>query len=221
MTDQLTVALCDDSGIFRQALVMLLEASGVTVSASTGSGPELRAALRAGLPDVVVLDVRMPPTHTDEGIQLAAELRRDHPGLGILVFSTYVEPDWVTRLLKDVPSAVGYLLKDQVSDAGALVDALRRVASGSIALEPQVVAAMLASARQAGPLARLSDQERRVLSLIAEGHSNEAIADRIAVSERTVESHVASIFRNLDLPAGPGVNRRVRAAVAFLDAQRR
>ncbi len=221
MSDPPTVALCDDSGIFRQGVAMLLEASGVSVIASTGSGPELRAVLRKGLPDVVILDVRMPPTHTDEGIQVAADLRRDHPGLGILVFSTYVEPDWATRLLREVPSGVGYLLKDNVTDAGTLIDALRRVAAGSIALEPQVVAAMLDSARAESPLARLSEQERRVLALIAEGHSNEGIADRIGVSERTVESHVASIFRSLELPASPGVNRRVQAAVAFLHAHRR
>lgn len=221
MTETLTVALCDDSGIFRQGLSMLLEAAGVTVTASTGSGPELQAVLRKSVPDAVIVDVRMPPTHTDEGIQLAAQLHREHPGLGIVVFSTYVEPDWATRLLKDVPAGVGYLLKDHVTDARTLIDALHRVAAGSIALEPEVVAAMLTAARQAGPLARLSDQERRVLALIAEGHSNEAIADRIAVSERTVESHIAAIFRSLDLPPNPGVNRRVQAAVAYLHANRR
>jgi len=221
VTEPLTVALCDDSGIFRQGMAMLLEAAGVVVTASTASGAELLAVLRRGLPDVVILDVRMPPTHTDEGITVAAGLRRDHPGLGILVFSTYVEPDWVTRLLKEVPSGVGYLLKDRVTDVRALVDALNRVAAGSIALEPQVVAAMLSSARQAGPLSLLSDQERRVLALVAEGHSNEGIADHIGVSERTVESHVASIFRVLGLPASPGVNRRVQAAIAYLDTNRR
>lgn len=221
MNNRLTVALCDDSGIFRQGLSMLLEAAGVAVTASTGSGHELQTVLRRSVPDVAILDVRMPPTHTDEGIQLAAQLHRQYPGLGILVFSTYVEPDWATRLLKDVPSGVGYLLKDHVIDARTLIDALHRVAAGSIALEPEVVAAMLTSARQAGPLARLSDQERRVLALIAEGHSNEAIADHIAVSERTVESHVAAIFRSLDLPPNPSVNRRVQAAVTFLHANRR
>ncbi len=221
MDEAVTVALCDDSGIFRQGMAMLLEAAGIRVSSSTGSGDELLAVLRRGLPDVVILDVRMPPTHTDEGIRLAADLRRDHPALGILVLSTYVEPDWATRLLKDVPSGVGYLLKDRVTDVRTLIDALHRVAEGSIALEPHVVAAMLTSARDAGPLQRLSDQERRVLGLIAEGHSNEAIADRIGVSERTVESHVAAIFRCLGLPANHGVNRRVQAAVAYLHANRR
>lgn len=221
MSNPLTVALCDDSGIFRQGLAMLLEAAGVTVTASTASGPELRAVLRRALPDVVILDVRMPPTHTDEGIHVAADLRRQYPSLGILVFSTYVEPDWASRLLTEVPSGVGYLLKDRVTDAGTLIDSLRRVAAGSISLEPLVVTAMLTAARQAGPLSRLTDQERRVLALIAEGHSNSAIADRIRVSERTVESHVAAVFRSLDLPPDPGVNRRVQAAVAFLHANRR
>lgn len=221
MSAPLTVALCDDSGIFRQGVAMLLEASGIVVIASTGSGPELKAVLRRRLPDAVLLDVRMPPTHTDEGITIAAQLRQEHPGLGILVFSTYVEPDWVTRLLNQVPSGVGYLLKDRVTDASALVDALTRVAAGSIALEPEVVAAMLGAARQAGPLTLLSDAERRVLALIAEGHSNEAIADRTGVSERTVESHVASIFRILGLPPNPSVNRRVQAAIAYLDTNRR
>jgi len=221
VTDPLTVALCDDSGIFRQGMTMLLEGAGITVMASTGSGPELLAVLRRGLPDVVILDIRMPPTHTDEGIGVAAQLRHDHPGLGILVFSTYLEPEWVTRLLKEVSSGVGYLLKDRVTDARTLIDALHRVAAGSIVLEPQVVAAMLDSAHPTGPLSLLSDQERRVLALIAEGRSNEAIADRLAVSERTVESHVAAIFRCLDLPANPAVNRRVQAAITFLDANRR
>ena len=213
--------IAEDSVLLREGIARLLADGGIEVVGQSGDGEDLLRKVRAHKPDIAIVDIRMPPTNTDEGIQLAADLRREHPDLGILVFSTYVEPDWVTRLLKDVPSSVGYLLKDQVRDAGALIDALRRVAAGSIALEPQVVAAMLTSARQAGPLALLSDQERRVLSLIAEGHSNEAIADRVGVSERTVESHVASIFRHLDLPAGPGTNRRVRAAVAFLDAQRR
>lgn len=221
MTPPLTVMLCDDSGIFRQGLELLLDAAGVRVVASVASGGELLVALRAGLPDAVVLDVRMPPTHTDEGIRLAGELRRAHPGLGVLVFSTYVEPGWATRLVEAVPAGVGYLLKDRVTDARALVDALRRVAAGGVALEPTVVRSMLDAARHAAPLARLSEQERRVLALIAEGHSNEAIAGLLVLSERTVESHVAAIFRALDLPAQAGVNRRVQAAVAFLEASRR
>lgn len=220
MNGQLTVALCDDSGIFRQGLAMLLGAAGISVMASVASGDELLAILPRALPDAVIVDVRMPPTHTDEGIRLAAKLRGDYPDLGILVLSTYVEPIWATRLLESVPTGVGYFLKDRVSDAGTLVDGLNRVATGSAALEPLVISAMMGAARQSDPLNRLSEQERRVLALLAEGHSNEAIAQRVHVSERTVESHVASIFRSLGLAPDAAMNRRVQAAVAFLEANR-
>lgn len=220
MNGQLTVALCDDSGIFRQGLAMLLGAAGIAVVASVASGDELLAMLPRALPDAVIVDVRMPPTHTDEGIRLAATLRRDYPDLGILVLSTYVEPVWATRLLESVPTGVGYFLKDRVSDAATLVDGLNRVAAGSAALEPLVISAMMGAARQSDPLTRLSEQERRVLALLAEGHSNEAISQRVHVSERTVESHVAAIFRSLGLAPDGAMNRRVQAAVAFLEANR-
>ncbi|MGV8848534.1 MAG: response regulator transcription factor [Propionibacteriaceae bacterium] len=220
MNAQLTVALCDDSGIFRQGLAMLLGAAGISVMASVASGDELLATLPRALPDAVIVDVRMPPTHTDEGIRLAAKLRGDYPDLGILVLSTYVEPIWAMRLLESVPTGVGYFLKDRVSDAGTLVDGLNRVAAGSAALEPLVVSAMMGAARQSDPLTRLSEQERRVLALLAEGHSNEAIAQRVHVSERTVESHVAAIFRSLGLAPDAAMNRRVQAAVAFLESNR-
>lgn len=220
MSRPLTVALCDDSGIFRQGLAMLLDAAGITVAASVASGDELLATLPRALPDAVILDVRMPPTHTDEGIRLAARLRGQYPDLGILVLSTYVEPVWATRLLESVPTGVGYFLKDRVSDAAALVDGLVRVSAGSVALEPLVISAMMGAARHADPLTRLSEQERRVLTLLAEGHSNEAIAQQVHVSERTVESHVAAIFRSLDLAPDAATNRRVQAAVAYLEANR-
>lgn len=216
----LRVALCDDSGIFRQGLALLLQAAGLTVVASVGTGTELILALESALPDVVVLDVRMPPTHTDEGIQLAADLRGRHATLGILVLSTYADPVWATRLLARVPSAVGYLLKDRVTDVAVLVDALHRVTAGDVTLDVTVVTAMMAAARSSDPLARLTAAERDVLALLAEGHSNEAIAQRRHLSVRTVESHVAAIFRTLDLDATRSVNRRVQAAVAFLDAHR-
>lgn len=220
MNGQLTVALCDDSGIFRQGLAMLLGAAGISVVASVASGDELLATLPRALPDAVIIDVRMPPTHTDEGIRLAAKLRGDYPDLGILVLSTYVEPVWATRLLESVPTGVGYFLKDRVSDAATLVDGLVRVTAGSAALEPLVISAMMGAARHADPLTRLSDQERRVLTLLAEGYSNEAIATQVHVSERTVESHVAAIFRSLDLAPDAATNRRVQAAVAYLEANR-
>lgn len=221
MNRPLTVALCDDSGIFRQGLALLLDAAGIIVVASVASGDELIATLRRTRPDAAVVDVRMPPTHTDEGIRLAAQLRDEYPDLGILVLSTYVEPVWATRLLESVPTGVGYFLKDRVADARTLVNGLVRVTSGSVALEPLVVSAMMGAACQADPLIRLSSQERRVLALLAEGHSNEAIAQQVCVSERTVESHVAAIFRSLGLAPAPAVNRRVQATVAFLEASRR
>lgn len=220
MNRPLTVALCDDSGIFRQGLALLLDAAGVTVVASVASGDELLATLRRARPDAVLVDVRMPPTHTDEGIRLAAQLRREYHDLGILVLSTYAEPVWAIRLLESVPAGVGYFLKDRVADARALVDGLVRVAAGSVALEPLVVSAMMGAASHADPLIRLSEQERRVLALLAQGHSNESIAQQIHVSERTVESHVAAIFRSLDLAPDTAVNRRVQATVAFLEASR-
>lgn len=220
MNRPLTVALCDDSGIFRHGLALLLDAAKVTVVASVASGDELLATLRRARPAAVLVDVRMPPTHTDEGIRLAGELRRLYPGLGILVLSTYVEPVWAVRLLESVPSGVGYFLKDRVADARALVEGLDRVAAGSVALEPLVVSAMIGAASHADPLVRLSDQERRVLALLAQGHSNEAIALQIHVSERTVESHVAAIFRSLGLAPDTAVNRRVQATLAFLEASR-
>lgn len=220
MNRPLTVALCDDSGIFRQGLAMLLEAAGITVVASVASGDELLATLRRTRPDAVVVDVRMPPTHTDEGIRLATQLRVEYPDLGILVLSTYVEPVWATRLLESVPTGVGYFLKDRVTDAATLVDGLVRVTAGSAALEPLVISAMMGAARHADPLTRLSEQERRVLTLLAEGHSNEAIAQQVHVSERTVESHVAAIFRALGLAPDAATNRRVQAAVAYLEANR-
>jgi DNA-binding NarL/FixJ family response regulator len=216
----LTVALCDDSGIFRQGLAMLLGAAGISVVASVASGDELLATLPRALPDAVIVDVRMPPTHTDEGIRLAARLRGDYPDLGILVLSTYVESVWATRLLESVPTGVGYFLKDRVSDAATLVDGLVRVTAGSAALEPLVISALMGAARHADPLTRLSEQERRVLTLLAEGYSNEAIAQQVHVSERTVESHVAAIFRSLDLAPDAATNRRVQAAVAYLEANR-
>lgn len=214
----LRVALCDDSGIFRQGLALLLQAAGLDVVASVGSGPELLAAVGVSEAQTVALDVRMPPTHTDEGIRVAAQLRARHPALGILVLSTYADAVLATRLLGEVPNGVGYLLKDRVSDVSVLADSLHRVAAGDVVLDSTLVGSMMASARHADPLGRLSERERDVLALLAEGHSNESIARIRNLSERTVESHVASIFRALDLEATTAVNRRVRAAVAFLNA---
>jgi DNA-binding NarL/FixJ family response regulator len=215
----LTVVLADDSGIFREGLRLLLEAAGVVVLDAVGDVPALMAAVGAHRPRVAVVDVRMPPSHTDEGIRAALELKRNQPDTAVLMLSTYVEPRWVTDLVDAIPAGVGYLLKDRVDDVRWLLDALRRVAGGGIALDPEVVSALFAARRHARPLERLTDRERQVLGLIAEGRSNAGIAAVLQLSPKTVEGHVASVFRALDLQDGGSDNRRVKAALAFLEAR--
>ena len=215
----LRVVLADDSGIFRQGLAALLVAAGVIVTASVASVEDLVAAVARDQPDIAIVDVRMPPTNTDEGIRAAAHLHRAFPAVGVLVLSTYVEARWVTRLLDAVPEGVGYLLKDRVDDVAALLGAMQRIAAGGIALDPEVVTVLMAARRHAQPLARLTPRERVVLALIAEGQSNAGIADTLVLSVKTVEAHVASIFRALDLDATTSDNRRVKAALTFLAAQ--
>ncbi len=215
----LHVVLADDSGIFRQGLAALLAAAGVTVTASVASVDDLMAAVAGNQPDIAIVDVRMPPTNTDEGIRAADHLHRAYPRLGVLVLSTYVEARWVTRLLDAVPEGVGYLLKDRVEDVAALLGVMQRIAAGGIALDPEVVTVLMSARRHAQPLARLTPREREVLTLIAEGQSNAGIADTLVLSVKTVEAHVASIFRALDLDATTSDNRRVKAALTFLGAQ--
>ena len=214
----LSVVLADDSGIFREGLRLLLEAAGVVVLGAVGDVPALVAAVGTHRPDVAVVDVRMPPLHTDEGIRAALELKRSQPDTAVLVLSTYVEPRWVTTLVDAIPAGIGYLLKDRVDDVAGLVDALHRVAGGGIALDPEVVATLLAARRHTLPLERLTDRERDVLALIAEGRSNAGIAQALFLSVKTVEGHVASVFRALDLQEAGAENRRVKAALAFLSA---
>jgi DNA-binding NarL/FixJ family response regulator len=212
----LRVVLADDSGIFGQGLHLLLEAAGAVVEGVVGDGVALVAAVVAAEPDVAVVDVRMPPTHTDEGIRAALEVKRIRPETGVLVLSTYVQPLWVTTLLDAIPGGVGYLLKDRVDDVSGLLEAMRRVAAGGIALDPEVVSAMVAARRHARPMERLTDREREVLSLLAQGRSNAGIARSLQLSVKTVEGHVASVFRALDLHDGGSDNRRVKAALTFL-----
>ena len=218
MTAPLRVALVDDSALFRRGLELLLEAAGVAVTASVSDVDALFARLADELPDVAVLDVRMPPTHTDEGIRAAAEARRRWPELGICVLSTYLEPSWALSLLDAVEGGVGYLLKDRVDDVTALLDALGRVAQGGIALDPEVVVAMVSARRHTAAMSRLTERELEVLALLAEGRSNAGIADILVLSPRTVENHVASIFRALDLDEDQTGNRRVQATLAYLSA---
>jgi len=210
------LAIAEDSGLFRSSLTLLLEASGAQVTASTPSGTELLAAIRTSPPDVVILDIRMPPSFTDEGIRTAAELRGLYPRIGILVLSTYVETRYASRLLETVSTGVGYLLKDNVTDVGALMDSLARVAAGETVIDPTIVRRLLDRNRKPSPIDMLNERERMVLQYMAEGRSNLGIAKELFLSPRTVETHVTSVFTKLGLDQTDTDNNRVRAVLAFL-----
>jgi DNA-binding NarL/FixJ family response regulator len=210
------LAIAEDSGLFRSSLKMLLEASGSQVTASTASGAELLAAVRARPPDVAILDIRMPPTFTDEGIRTASELRRLHPQVGILVLSTYAETSYASQLLENVSTAVGYLLKDNVTDAAALMDSLARVAAGETVIDPSIVRRLLQRNRKPSMIDSLNEREYAVLRHMAEGRSNLGIGKELFLSPRTVETHATSIFAKLGLEGAETENNRVRAVLAFL-----
>jgi DNA-binding NarL/FixJ family response regulator len=205
--------------MIRAGLVDLLTDRGHEVPAAVADGDALRAAVAEHHPDVVVVDVRLPPTFTDEGIRAAVEIRREHPGLGVLVFSQYIETWYASQLLGDSPrtgaGGVGYLLKDRVGDVDEFMDALTRVAGGGTALDAEVVTQLLA--RRSGGLAELTTRERDVLVLMAEGRSNSAIAELLVVTERSIEKHVGNIFSKLDLPRSQDDNRRVLAVLRYLE----
>ncbi|WP_369197360.1 LuxR C-terminal-related transcriptional regulator [Streptomyces djakartensis] len=212
------VVLAEDLFLLRDGLVRLLQAHGFEIAAAVESGPELAAALAELDPEVAVVDVRLPPTHTDEGLQCALEARRRRPGLPVLVLSQHVEQLYARELLADGSGGVGYLLKDRVFDAEQFVDAVRRVAAGGTAMDPQVIQQLLA--RQSGedrPLARLTPREREVLELMAQGRSNAAIAGKLVVTERAIAKHTANIFAKLGLEVSDDDNRRVLAVLAYLD----
>jgi len=213
------VVLCDDSGIFREGLRLLLEHVGVHVAASVGTIGALHAAVAEEHPDVAVIDVRMPPTHTDEGIRAAVQVRRAHPSVGVLVLSTYVDAGWARTLLEAVPDGVGYLLKDRVDDVAVLLDALTRVARGGVALDPEVVRTLVEAQRSTSPLARLTERESEVLAAMAQGLSNVGIAQALHLSVKTVEAHIAAVFRALSLDSDTSENRRVKAALTYLGAR--
>jgi DNA-binding NarL/FixJ family response regulator len=210
------VVIAEDSVVLREGLAALLADRGHEVCAAVADADALLAAVARHRPDVTVVDVRMPPTFTDEGLRAAIELRRDHPGTGVLVFSQYVETHYAARLLAGGTAGVGYLLKDRVADVAEFADALSRVASGGTALDPEVVSQLLNASRGAQGLATLSGRERDVLALMAEGRSNAAIAAALAVSGGAVEKHVASIFAKLGLPPSQSDNRRVLAVLRSL-----
>jgi DNA-binding NarL/FixJ family response regulator len=210
------VVIAEDAALFREGLVRLLQDRGHQVCAAVADGDALLAAATRHRPDVAVVDVRMPPTHTDEGLRAALELRRRHPETGVLVLSQYIETRYAARLLAGNAAGVGYLLKDRVADVAEFADALARVAAGGTALDPEVVSQLLGAGRHAHGLTALTPREREVLSLMAEGRSNAGIAATLVISAGVVEKHVASIFGKLGLPPAEGDNRRVLAVLRFL-----
>src|SRR6478736_4089859 len=216
MSDPIRVVIADDSVLLREGLVRLLEDSGFEVAAQAGDAEDLLRKVGAHKPDVAVVDVRMPPTHTDEGLQAARKIRSEHPDTAVLVLSQYVEEAYALELLSESSERTGYLLKDRVADVETFTDAVRRVARGGSALDPEVVALMLGRRRRTDPLAALTPREREVLGLMAEGRSNAAMAAALVVSERAVEKHVTGIFSKLNLPLAAQDHRRVLAVLAFL-----
>jgi DNA-binding NarL/FixJ family response regulator len=209
------VVIAEDAALFRAGLARLIEDHGHRVCAAVGDGAALLAAVSEHQPDVVVADIRMPPTHTDEGLRAALEIRRQYPRTGVLVLSQYIETRYTARLLEGNAAGAGYLLKERVADVAEFTGALERVAAGGTALDPEVVGQLLRASR-AGRLAELTARERHVLALMAEGRSNAGVADALVVSGGTVEKHVASIFGKLGLPPGEADNRRVLAVLRYL-----
>jgi DNA-binding NarL/FixJ family response regulator len=214
------VVVADDVMLTREGIVRLLEDAGIDVVAQAEDAESLLREVRLKRPDVAIVDIRMPPTHTDEGLVATQRIRTEQPHAGVLVLSQYVEPSYAMRLLEDHPERVGYLLKQRVFDAAVLVDALRRIADGETVVDPTIVARLFGRRRREDPLAELTAREREVLGLVAEGLSNRAIAGRLYVTDRTVEAHVKQIFLKLALDLNPDSHRRVLAVLAYLRGER-
>ena len=210
------IVIAEDAAVIRAGLVEILADRGHEVVAAVGDAESLLAAVAGHQPDVAIVDVRMPPDHTDDGLRAAITLRRDYPNVGILVFSQYVETRYAADLLRMSPGGVGYLLKDRVADVAEFTDAISRIAAGGTALDPEVVSGLLNASRHVSALAALTAREHDVLALMAEGRSNGAIAGRIAVSERAVEKHIGNIFSKLGLPPSDADHRRVLAVLSYL-----
>jgi DNA-binding NarL/FixJ family response regulator len=213
------VVIGEDSLLLRAGIVRLLEDAGFEVTGQAGDFDDLLRKVRAHKPDVAIVDIKMPPTHTDEGLRAALMIRSELPQTAVLVLSQYVEKEYAAELLAENAAGVGYLLKDRVADIDRFIDSVRRVAEGGSALDPEVVSGMLARRRSAGPLDELTPREREVLAMMAEGRSNRSIASELVVTERAVEKHVTSIFAKLNLPATADDHRRVLAVLAFLNAR--
>jgi DNA-binding NarL/FixJ family response regulator len=210
------IVIADDEMLLREGLARLLADAGFDVVAKATDGPELLRAVRLTEPDVAIIDIKMPPTHTDEGLVAAREIRSSHPAIGVLVLSHYLASSYAMRLLEDHPERVGYLLKERVSDIAVLADSLRRISEGESVLDPTIVSRLVNRPREQSPLAELTDRERQVLELIAEGRSNQAIGDKLYLSPKTIETHIHQIFQKLRLDGSPDSHRRVLAVLAFL-----
>jgi DNA-binding NarL/FixJ family response regulator len=210
------VVLADDTVLLREGVARILDEAGFEVVGQAGNADELMLKVRSYSPDVAIVDIRMPPTHTDEGLRAAQEIREKHPTCGVLVLSQYVEATYAMELLAESAEGVGYLLKDRVSDVNEFADAVRRVGEGGSALDPTIVSQLVGRRRRDDPIDQLTPREREVLGLMAEGRSNSGIAEQLVVTERAVEKHVTSIFSKLRLPAAAEDHRRVLAVLAYL-----
>lgn len=212
----LTVAIAEDSVLLREGLTRILVSADLHVTAAYDNAEDLLEWIRTEPPDIAIVDIRLPPTHTDEGMRAALRVRRDHPDTAILVLSQYVELGLAMQLLSESAEKVGYLLKDRISDVGQFVDAVRRVAAGGSAIDPQIVTTLLRRRRSDDPLDRLTPREREVLELMAAGNSNSGIAERLVITQRAVEKYVSSVFDKLGLPSTGSESRRVLAVLLFL-----
>jgi DNA-binding NarL/FixJ family response regulator len=218
VTAPLRVVIAEDSAVLRDGLVQLLVDRGFVITGAVSDPESLRRSVERDRPDVAIVDIRMPPSFTDEGLRAAIDLRRQHEGLGILLFSQYIETRYAAELLAEDASGIGYLLKDRVADVSDFVEALVRVASGGTALDPEVITQLMGASRRTQSLSVLSAREKEVLSLMAEGRSNAAIATALVISDGAVEKHVANIFTKFDLPVSQSDHRRVLAVLRFLDS---
>ena len=218
MSDEprLRVAIAEDTVLLREGIARLLEEAGFEIVGQSSTADDLLLKVRSYHPDVAIIDIRMPPTHTDEGLRAAKTIRDQHPDVGVLVLSEYLEPAYAMEVISDNAEGVGYLLKQRVSELDDFASAVRRVAEGGSALDPAIVTQLVGRRRRDDPVSNLTPREREVLELMAEGRSNQAIAERLVVTERAVEKHVTNIFGKLKLSATPEDHRRVLAVLAFL-----
>lgn len=213
------VILAEDSVLFRKGLARLLEDGGIAVAAEVEDADALVRRIKADQPDVAIVDIRMPPSHTTEGIEAAVRIRSEFPNVGVLVLSQHIETEYAVELLRDTRGRVGYLLKDRVTDPDEIIDAVARIHAGETVVDSDLVARLLGRRRQSSPLESLTDREREVLAAMAEGHTNQGIAETLHMSSKTVETHTRSIFQKLDLLPGDDYHRRVVAVVTWLRQQ--